>query len=87
MKCSYEPCDRKQYGKADICRAHWMQNHRGGELKPLKKRAAVNHWRDGKKICPKCGVSKGRDGYYPDTSTSSGLTSHCKTCQCPGSQS
>ena len=33
------------------------------------------------KRCPKCGIVKLLTEFYPDTSTKSGLASHCKTCK------
>ena len=38
---------------------------------------------DGRKLCPKCGVTKLLEDFSPDRSKSSGRSSYCKVCRVP----
>jgi len=77
-KCVFEGCDRPNHAKS-LCNGHYMQQHRGEELRVLQVHKFYAPPAPGRKICTACErvLDAERDFYSRATGTKH---TWCKEC-------
>lgn len=82
--CSFEGCERKHYAKG-LCTGHYLQQWRGEELRPLRKRStkaeAERLRAQGLKKCCGCDQVKLIEDFARCKSRKDGRNPQCKACQ------
>lgn len=75
VDCGFEGCGNEAISKG-FCKGHYMQNYKGLELKPLRKKVFKD---ENGKECSGCETYKTWDNYY-SRSNGVGYQNQCKPC-------
>jgi len=82
--CSFEGCERKHFGKG-LCNGHYLQQRRGEELRPLRKRTSPKELErlraQGLKKCSECDRVKPFEEFRKDKRAKDGRHPQCKACE------
>lgn len=74
--CSIESCGKPRKGRG-WCGAHWLRWRQFGD--PLHRK--LGEIRDGKRVCPQCGVDKPLAEYGKHSGKKDGLQAYCRPCE------
>jgi len=79
-ECRFEGCGRPVKVKSmELCQSHYMQQRRGQELRPIRKRLEIKPAKNGR-TCTTCLTFKPFSEYYKSTNSDGKVRPVCKKC-------
>ena len=79
-QCSFEGCGRDHYSRG-LCKGHRMQQYRGKDLAPLRRRNATDVRNElGQKRCSRCTAWLPEAVFHKNPKTNDRLATSCSSC-------